>query len=84
MTELPKLRIRQRDFEALPEYSATYPTGQTPGKRWKRLDGSHDHNWLRAGGIPRWYILEYGQVSPDGKTISILRYRPVIIPEVRA
>jgi hypothetical protein len=72
---LPKLHLTVAEFEALPEYSATFPTGQTPGKRWRRLDGAFDPTCLK----PRWMIGEYDP-NYDGKakTIRINWYAPVI------
>lgn len=66
---LPPLRLRLADFEKLPEYSASLPTGTTIGKRWRRLDGAHDPDFLRAGGKPAWMI---GQYTRD-KIISAYR-----------
>lgn len=46
------------EFLALPEYSATLPTGQTEGKRWRRH--------LKDG---RWFMGEYGGVDDQGRLI---------------
>lgn len=76
---LPQLRLSLREFKSLPEYSATLPTGTTPGKRWKRLDGAHDPAFVRRGGKPAWMIGEYDPADDgQGKTIKIYWYRPVI------
>jgi hypothetical protein len=77
--DLPVLRIAQADFEVLPDYSATLPTGTTTGKRWKRLDGSFDRDFLALGGQPHWLIGEYGAPSADGKSIRVNWYRPVVV-----
>ena len=85
MPEWPRLRITCEAFLALPEYSATNPTGTTPGKRWRRLDGAFDAKFLRSGGKPRWLICQYDPDSPeDAKTIKILVFKPIVIikPEV--
>lgn len=80
---LPKLRISAREFEALPEYSCSVPTGTTPGKRWKRLDGVYDRSFMARGGKPRWMVGEYDPACPsDAKTIQIFWYRPII--QIRA
>ena len=63
--DLPKLRLSPWEFGALPEYSASYPTGTVPGKRWKRLDGSHDHYFLARGGNPV-------HIEPVPKRVNIL------------
>ena len=56
MRDTPRLRITQKDFLALPEYSSTIPTGGRIGKRWRR-----DHQWRDDNGEikSRWYIGEY-------------------------
>ncbi|MFV3077493.1 hypothetical protein [Niveispirillum fermenti] len=71
---LPVLRLAPRAFMDLLEYSSSLPTGTTPGKRWRRLDGVFDHRCTR----PRWIIGEYGAPSPDGKRIAVNWYRPII------
>ncbi len=92
MADHPILRLQPEEFKRLLEYSASYPTGTTPGKRWKRLNGAHDPAFIRAGGKPRWYVLEYDPTAPSDadieamkkrgetppKTIKINWYRPVI------
>lgn len=79
ISDLPVLRLPLHEFNALLEYSASLPTGTTPGKRWKRLDGSHDRAFIRAGGKPRWMIGEYDPNDDGkGKKIKVNWYRPVI------
>jgi hypothetical protein len=75
--KLPELRMSYVEFKALPEYSATHPTGTTIGKRWRRHDGAHDPIFRQRGGIPIWYVLEY-VAHPDPKLVGIKTYRPVI------
>lgn len=76
---LPCLHLTKDEFDALLEYSASLPTGTTPGKRWKRLDGAHDQSFKARGGKPRWMIGEYDPTDDGkGKTIRINWYRPVI------
>ncbi|MBN9033050.1 MAG: hypothetical protein BGO05_05190 [Rhizobiales bacterium 63-7] len=76
---LPVVRMTPCEFEALPEYSASYPTGTTPGKRWRREDGAFDPGFIRKGGRPRWVIGEYDPNCPPGaKRIRINWYRPVL------
>lgn len=76
---LPVLALTQAEFDALPEYSCSLPTGTTPGKRWKREDGAHDFAFKSQGGRPRWVIGEYDP-QDDGSTptIKINWYRPAI------
>lgn len=75
---LPRMRVTPQEFERLPEYSCSYPTGTTPGKRWRREDGAYDHQFKLSGGKPVWMIGEY---DPDddgkGNTIKINWYLPV-------
>lgn len=78
--KLPPLRLTPSEFDALLEYSASLPTGTTPGKRWKRLDGAHDLTWKARGGKPAWMIGEYDPTDDGkGKSIKINWYRPVIV-----
>ena len=75
---LPPLHLTRAEFEALPEYSCSLPTGTTPGKRWRRHDGAHDREFVAAGGVPVWII---GEFDPDddgqGSTIKINWFVPV-------
>lgn len=81
---LPTLRLTARAFAELPEYSATNPTGTTPGKAWKRLDGLFDRRWRAAGGKPRWIVCQYDpDCPPEAKRIRIFQYRPIIIVRAR-
>lgn len=71
---LPPLHMTKAEFEALDDYSATYPTGTTPGKRWRRHDGAHDPRCEK----PVWIVGEYGDIEPGGLNIKINWYIPVI------
>lgn len=75
---MERLRMTCAEFKAMPEYSATYPTGTTIGKRWRRLNGIYDEVFLRHGGKPYWQIGEYVD-HPDPKKIGIKWWKPVII-----
>ena len=74
------LHLTREEFDALPEYSATLPTGTTPGKRWKRHDGAFDREFIAGGRKPKWMIGEYDP-HDDGKgpTIKINWYWPLLI-----
>lgn len=75
---LKRLPMTQRELDELGEYSASLPTGQTPGKRWKCEVGSYDRQFIAAGGKPYWMI---GEFDPNddgkGKTIKLNWYLPV-------
>ncbi|WP_036291520.1 hypothetical protein [Methylosinus sp. PW1] len=73
MEDLPILRLTRREFRELREYSCSIPTGTTPGKRWKRLDGAFDPHCKQ----PRWMIGEYGDLVGKNE-IMINWYRPII------
>ncbi|RWB67607.1 hypothetical protein [Mesorhizobium sp.] len=75
IAKLPKLRLTLREFNELLEYSASYPTGTRPGKRWKRLDGAHDHGFIRSGGKPAWMIGEYDPTAPSDDEIDAMKKR---------
>lgn len=55
------IELSLREFEALPEYSTTLPTGTTPGKRWRRAV----RPW-RDSPSDDWRMGEYGQPYPEG------------------
>ena len=74
----PKLPITFWEFQKLPEYSATYPTGVTLGKRWRRHDGVFDEQFIRSGGKPVWLIQEYIESPRDPKMASVKTYRSLI------
>lgn len=75
---LPPLQITLNEALELREYSATNPTGTTIGKRWRRHDGSFDHEFIAAGGMPRWVICEYAESEKGPGWVKTLFYRPVI------
>ncbi len=73
-----RLPMTERELNSLGEYSASLPTGQTPGKRWKKHVGSYDRQFIAAGGKPFWIIGEYDPNDDGkGKTIEINWYLPV-------
>lgn len=76
--DLPRLRLTESEFRALLDYSGSLPTGTTIGKRWKRLDGVYDREWVRRGGKPAWMVGEYYDIGSETQ-IGIRWYRPVIM-----
>lgn len=76
---LPRVRILASEFLALGEYSCTIPTGVIPGKRWRRLHGSFDERFIRAGGKPRWVIGEYQAIPGDDTQCRVVWSKPVIV-----
>jgi hypothetical protein len=66
-------------FEALPEYSATKPTGVYEGKMWRRHDGAFDQRFLAGGGKPEWLLCWYG-LCDDPNSVSN-NYRKILILE---
>ena len=87
-----RLRLTPQQFNDLREYSASYPTGTTPGKMWRRLDGAHDRAFIQAGGRPYWMVMQYDPEAPSDAeimrmeakgirppNIKILRFKPVIV-----
>jgi hypothetical protein len=53
--------LTQREVDDLPEYSSSYPTGTTIGKRWKRQ--LNDGTWL---------ICEYVKHQTDPNSVLII------------
>ena len=70
----PRLRLTQREFDCLPEYSTTVPTGTTIGKRWKRRsrEGWHVGEYYDIGSKTEvgiyWYDVDIvdTQEAPHG------------------
>ncbi len=74
----PVMRLTPTEFKALPEYSASVPTGVVLGKTWRRLNGAHDPYFLSIGGQPRWLIGRYEVSEKGDKFCQIIYYRPII------
>ena len=75
---LPPMVVTLQEFEELSEYSASYPTGTTPGKIWRTEINCYHHQFIRAGGKPRWIIRQYDpNHRPEDPRIKILQFRPV-------
>lgn len=74
-------------LRALPEYSASMPTGATPGKRW-RVNMSFRSGFGRPAPVVSvpdlWVVRQYQMAKPEmraGKMVEMLKavpYRPVI------
>jgi len=47
------------EFNSLPEYSRSLPTGTTQGKVWKR-----HVNWNKPEESKEWWLGEYGEHTP--------------------
>ena len=43
LLENDELLLSQEEFDALPEYSVTFPTDRVPGKAWKRREPYWSH-----------------------------------------
>lgn len=61
------------EFERLPEYSCTIPTGVTIGKRWRR----REPYMLDAPVIGRWYLCEY--VETKDKNLAGIVKVPIFL-----
>lgn len=81
---LPSMRVTLRELEALPEYSASNPTGAIEGKRWRRHNGAHDFTFRKAGGVPFWVICQY-EIRSDTPPnhVTTVTYRPVVTVKAR-
>lgn len=58
--------LSRAEFDELPEYSCTLPTGGTIGRRWKRCEPYHAS---REFGAPdaTWYLGEYVDIGDETK-----------------
>ena len=83
---MDKIYLTQKEFDALPEYSISIPTGTTPGKLWKRhiftflIDGAiYSGGHIPSGHKPiqdDWWLGEYQQ--PVNGQIEI-KWRLIVI-----
>lgn len=64
LTDTTHALMTMAEFQDLPEYSCTLPTGTTPGKRWKRSDVYELYAVGRQGPLC-WWMGEYGAITPD-------------------
>jgi len=71
--------LTQKEFNELPEYSCSLPTGTTIGKKWKRNIYAFNPAYCdpRTGNtIEDWYLCEYIP-HPDNKLVGIL-YKHIV------
>ena len=61
--------ISQKDFDALPEYSRSKPTGVYDGKCWKAYDAENDQWWIGC-------YIEENPPHPDG---MLTPYRKALV-----
>lgn len=62
MSQQGTIVLTQAEFDSLPEYSCTLPTGTTIGKKWKRNIHAFDpryHDPRTGNTIDDWYLCEY-------------------------
>lgn len=71
---LPPIHLTRAEFDALDEYSATLPTGNKPGKRWRRHDGAFDP----ACKKPFWLVGEYKALFGRDDCIVAVWHVPVL------
>lgn len=55
-------KMSQREFDALPEYSCTLPTGTTVGKKWKRREP-----YGADPATATWYLGTYTDIGDERK-----------------
>lgn len=73
------ISLTQKQFDELPEYSCSIPTGTTIGKRWKKNDFAFTRF---TDGITRqrWWLCEYYELTPpDPKNVGISYKRIVAV-----
>lgn len=58
LTDSKHILLTRAQLESLPEYSASLPTGQYTGKRWRR-------RYRDADGSLAWQVGEYGCAYED-------------------
>lgn len=65
--------MTQAELKALPDYSCTFPTGTTIGKKWRRREPYE----TGRGIVNAWYTGEYVDY-PDSKMVGV-KWRKVVI-----
>lgn len=60
------IALSKQEFDALPEYSCTLPTGTTVGKRWKL-------GWPYHEPRTRWFLGEYAKSDLPGMVDIVWR-----------
>lgn len=81
--EQPTLRMTQREFDALGEYSMSIPTGTTIGKRWRRnVSAPCNSQHPEDQRPPDWRVGEYYEIG-DPNNVGIRWYRVVIVEAPR-
>lgn len=68
--------MSKQTFDALPEYSATQPSGVYEGKMWKRRDGLHDRSCVPED---RKWLLCWFDKSDKGPEWCSTRFRVILI-----
>lgn len=73
--------LTQAQFDILPEYSCTLPTGTTIGKKWKRdVNEPKRFHRIEPNAPKEWWTGEYTP-HPDPDTVGIKWRKVVIITE---
>jgi len=65
--------MNRPDFDALPEYSCSVPTGVVIGKRWKRGEPY-------VGPRDTWFLGEYVEV-PGRPDLARILFREIVIDD---
>ena len=68
--EMQDVVLTQAEFDALPDYSCSIPSGTTIGKQWKRRRNYHDESsgWLRG---------EYAESTRPGRVL--INWRNIVV-----
>lgn len=65
----------QDEFERLPDYSCSLPTGKTIGKQWRRRVPYN----TGPGIVNRWYLGEYAECEPPELGMVFVKFTPIRI-----
>lgn len=69
--------LTKKEFDALPEYSCSLPTGTTIGKKWKKNIHAFDprcHDPRTGNTIDDWYLCEYVEHSDPTKVGIVYKH----------
>lgn len=73
---MDEIFLTQQEFDDLLNYSCSYPTGTTIGKRWK----SCEHYRRQKDPNVTWFMGEYVE-HPKPKTVGIVWRKIIIVGE---
>ncbi len=84
---LPMLPLGYGELDKLTEYSGSFPTGTTIGKRWKcnihreeppTDEFGHAFGFPGFGSPPLWVVGEYAEIDGDAEHVRVRWWKPTL------